>query len=118
MLLHNLEELVLEINQQAFPGNIWVDGSVLTEKLDPDDVDLVLMITTETVKNMSSTQLEYCNYLKETKLYNEYRIDNYIQSFNTDSLSDDIYAYWLRQFDRSRGNIDKGILVIPVPFAV
>jgi hypothetical protein len=44
-ILQSLEGVITEINRQSIQGRIWIDGSFLTEKLNPDDADIALVIS-------------------------------------------------------------------------
>ena len=37
-----LEEVIRELQRLGITGELWLDGSFLTRKIDPDDIDLVL----------------------------------------------------------------------------
>jgi hypothetical protein len=43
-IMTHLEQIVGRINSAAIAGEIWVDGSFLTEKLNPEDVDVLLVV--------------------------------------------------------------------------
>jgi hypothetical protein len=58
-ILTNLEGVIATINQQSIAGQIWIDGSFLTEKLNPDDVDIALVITADVLKRLSSQQRQF-----------------------------------------------------------
>jgi hypothetical protein len=42
MIMHVLEVVVARLCKDRFIGHLWIDGRFLTEKIDPDDVDLLL----------------------------------------------------------------------------
>jgi len=39
--MKGLEEVVKELVQAGVRGDLWIDGSLLTEKINPEDVDLL-----------------------------------------------------------------------------
>ena len=41
-LMANLDSAIARLNSAGVPGEVWIDGSFLTAKIDPADVDLVL----------------------------------------------------------------------------
>jgi hypothetical protein len=43
-IMTHLEQIIDRINASGIRGEIWVDGSFLTEKLNPEDVDVLLAI--------------------------------------------------------------------------
>ena len=118
-ILRNVESVVVEVNQQGIQGEIWVDGSFLTEKLNPDDADIAFVIPVPVFRSLTPAQRRYFDAFRQTSLYDQYRIDNYgIAVDGSDPKGQWLYAYWLRQFGFSRSSEMKGIIQIPVPFVV
>jgi hypothetical protein len=76
-IMQNLETKIIEINHQAIPGEIWIDGSFLTEKLNPDDADIALILSRASLLGLSPAQRGWFNAFRGTSLYDQYRIDNY-----------------------------------------
>jgi hypothetical protein len=117
--MQNLEAKITEINRQAIAGEIWIDGSFLTEKLNPDDADIALIISRATYAGLSRSQKAYFDLFRGQSLYDQFRIDNYgIVLDPTQADGHWLYAYWLKQFGFSRADEMKGILRIHVPFVV
>ena len=119
LILNNLEATIAGINQQGITGAIWIDGSFLTEKLNPDDADIALVLTSATLNALTPSQRRFFDHFRSTSLYDQFKIDNYGIAF--DPSNDDgqwMYAYWLRQFGFSRSDEMKGILRVQVPFVV
>ena len=115
----NLERVIAEINKQGIAGDIWIDGSFLTEKLNPDDVDIAFIVSTTVFHNLSTSQRRFFEQFSGTSLYDLYKIDNYgIVLDHGDPRSHWLYSYWLRQFGFSRADEMKGILKIAVPFVI
>jgi hypothetical protein len=118
-ILQSLEGVITEINQQSIQGRIWIDGSFLTEKLNPDDADIALVISGAAFRSLTPAQRSYFDAFRKTSLYDRYRIDNYgVVIDESDPRGDWVLAYWLRQFGFSRSNEMKGILDVHVPFVV
>lgn len=119
IILNNVEQLISSINSQAIKGELWIDGSFLTEKQNPDDADLVFALTEETYRSLNHAQKTFFDTYRSTRLYDRYRIDNYgVVVDQNSALGQWQYAYWLRQFGFSRGNQMKGILQVHVPHLV
>jgi hypothetical protein len=115
----NLEGIIGEINRAGITGQIWVDGSYLTEKLNPDDADIALVISTAVLNGMTGAQRSFFDNFRTTSFYDQYKIDNYgIALDQASAASHWLYAYWLRQFGFSRSEEMKGILRVSVPFVV
>jgi hypothetical protein len=118
-ILQNLEALIDLINSQSITGEIWIDGSFLTEKLNPDDADLIWLISADTHKSLNADQKKFFDAFKSESYYERHRIDNYVAVFDpNDSAAQWLYAYWLRQFGFSRDDKMKGILQVKFPFLV
>jgi Family of unknown function (DUF6932) len=118
-ILTNLEDVIARINHQGIGGQIWIDGSFLTEKLNPDDADVALVVTGTELRGMSGSQRRFFDDFRGRSLYDRYRIDNYGIAIDLGTVQGDyFYAYWLRQFGFSRASKPKGILRISVPFLV
>jgi hypothetical protein len=118
-IMRNLEGLIGLINQNRMAGSIWVDGSFLTQKLNPDDVDLILVLASNFYLGMDAQQRQFFNWFSSNSLYDSYRCDNYgVVLDRSQPEGEWSYAYWLRQFGFSRGNDMKGMALIQVPFLV
>jgi hypothetical protein len=104
-------------------GELWIDGSFLTEKIDPPDVDLVVVVEETYFATATPEQEKIMEWLCE---------DNSQPAkaaFNCDSyalykvpLTDPAYpdyirtdGYWRGQFGTSREGESKGMALIQVP---
>jgi hypothetical protein len=100
-------------------GNIWVDGSFLTQKLNPDDVDLLLVIDISDYRRMDAAQLQFFNWFRTNTFNETHKCDNYgIIMDRNHPMGEWNYAYWLKQFGFSRSGDMKGMATIAVPFVV
>jgi hypothetical protein len=117
-IFENVEAFTATINSHAIKGVIWVDGSFLTEKLNPDDADILLLVGSDDYRQFSQQQKDFIAHLSGQSLYHQYRLDNYVAVVGQDASGQYQHAYWLRQFGFSRDNRMKGILTITVPFLV
>jgi hypothetical protein len=118
-IMTRLETIIDSINKSAIRGQVWIDGSFMTEKLNPDDADIALMVDLASFRSMSPNQRLFFNGFASSSLYDSHRIDNYAQVID-ESRPDGTWnlAYWIRQFGFSRSDQMKGIAVIDVPFVV
>jgi hypothetical protein len=115
----NLEAIIAAINHQSIAGDVWIDGSYLTEKLNPDDVDLALVITRDTHSKLNSVQQQFFHNLNDKQLYEQYRLDSYGIAIDVGTYDGEYtYAYWLKQFGFSRADQPKGIIRVAVPYVV
>ncbi len=56
LIMVEFEKLVRTLHESGFRCEIWADGSFLTEKIDPDDIDLVVTITSDFEQNATPDQ--------------------------------------------------------------
>jgi hypothetical protein len=118
-VMENLDALTALVNQSGVRGELWIDGSFTTSKLNPDDVDLVFAVSWADYQALDDKQRQFCEWFRTTSLYDRYRCDNYflLQRENS-AVSDWMNAYWLRQFGFSRADEMKGLAVVRVPYVV
>lgn len=118
-LMGNLGCLIDLINQSRIRGDLWIDGSFLTQKLNPDDVDLIFVVPIAEYQAMDSQQQAFFAWYRNNSLYDQYRCDNFhLIRDSVHPINEFSYAYWLRQFGFSRSDQMKGLAVIKVPFLV
>jgi hypothetical protein len=118
-IMSNLEQLIDKINHSAIAGALWVDGSFLTEKLNPDDADIVFVISRAIYRAMTPVQRQFWGWYKQNNFYDSHRVHNHWTVLDPNDASGEyMYAYWLRQFGFSRADEIKGIASVSVPFVV
>lgn len=114
-----LEEVISMMQQARMRGQLWIDGSFTTQKLNPDDVDVILVVPAEDFIGMDAQQLAFINWFRGNSLKQSHKCDNYFFIRNSDNaINEYTYAYWLRQFGFSRANEMKGFAVVNLPFLV
>ena len=62
-LWKNLRELIKGVTSLGIPCDIWIDGSFLTEKIDPDDIDLVVEASINVFEFGKKDQLAFLKQL-------------------------------------------------------
>lgn len=117
-IFDNLSKIVSQIQQNGMKGEVWIDGSFLTEKLNPDDSDIILVVDSSEHSKMDANQRKYFDWFNAVSLYDNFRCDNYTLIRDNSAFGEWNYAYWLRQFGFSRADQMKGLAVIKVPFLV
>ena len=117
--MSNLESIVAEIQRVNLHGDLWVDGSFLTKKINPGDVDFVLHVTEG--QGFSQQKNEHVRVMKwiGSNLKASHKCDSFHNIIPpvvhmTYTIAIARKAYWEKQFGYSRGNIAKGIAVIHV----
>lgn len=112
-----LEAVVQKLAVTKVAGHLWVDGSFLTQKIDPEDVDLLLRFSGDFYDNATLEQAETIRWFAEEDLKSLHHCDCYIWvELPCDHAaymeSEWSRSYWIRQFGFSRRNERKGIAVI------
>jgi hypothetical protein len=114
-----LELVVNRLSGAGVEGEIWVDGSYLTKKIDPEDCDLILRTTGEFYDNGSDGQREAIDWvggnLKAAHLCDSYVHHEWESSNSNHWLGIYMHSYWMKQWGFSRGGELKGIAVIELP---
>jgi hypothetical protein len=117
MIMQGLEQIVDTLRSHNIVGDLWVNGSFLTEKINPNDVDVVLFVDGGFVENATPQQRETIAWLS-SDLRGSHGCDSYIgirwpESSPRYSEGEYWRAYWTRQWGFNR--IDepvKGIVVM------
>lgn len=104
-------------------GELWVDGSFLTEKIDPDDVDMVLRIDADLCKNAPVETLQALDWFASDDLETAHRCHCFVcVEFPSDHehflIGERTRQYWLDWFGTSRNGEAKGIAAITVTSGV
>ena len=73
MLWDSLKLLTDELKALSLKCKLWVDGSFLTEKIDPDDVDLVIEIDIDHLNAATPAAHAFINRLINLELHLEPR---------------------------------------------
>ena len=110
-LMSGLRMLVRALSEAGVHADLWIDGSFLTLKLNPEDIDVVLCMGDN--EEPTETQKELLLRLRSTKPSNEnyaraqYGCDFY---FSPQSRR----AYWRRWYGHDRKGNPKGIAAVRI----
>ena len=118
--MNGFESVVSRLAAFQIKGEIWVDGSFLTRKTDPNDVDFVLKLNHSDVEVFSDEQFETIDWLESSDVekagchafvFVQYPVDHPLRD-----VGEADFAYWRKQWTYSReynGNVfAKGIAVV------
>jgi hypothetical protein len=98
-IMENLETLISGLRLIGISGKIWIDGSFLTEKIDPNDVDVLLDLQDEMFGNLRPPQKIDVDWLQQNE---EIRRDYYCDCHVLISWPPEHPSYahgeWLRAF--------------------
>lgn len=121
-ILEGVEFLCEELTNAEIRCEIWVNGSLLTEKIDPQDSDTVVCVEHTYLEQGTDEQKELLKYLldKRDELKRDHLVDCYVhfeypKGHDQETVSEWMRAYWIKQFGFSRGENLKGIARITTP---
>ncbi len=123
-IMRNLWIVAGQLQRWRIGGELWVDGSFLTEKIDPGDVDFVLVLPEGFVRGATPEQIAIIEWLCEDNkqpakrallcdAYSLYRVPAGDPDY-ADFVALD--AYWKKQFGTSRDGKRKGIISVALPW--
>lgn len=97
-------------------GDLWLDGSFLTEKINPKDVDVVLRIDEKVYNSGTPEQRGAVDWVianqKLTLKCDSYALIEYPEGHVLHDEGRWWYSYWHRQWGFSREEDPKGIVVV------
>jgi hypothetical protein len=115
-IMKNLEAVVCELAEAKVCGELWIDGSFLTEKIDAKDVDLVLRVDGAFYDACDATQRAAMDWvggnLSDTHSCDSYLHFEYAAGDPNYWVGEYMHAYWMKQWGFSRGGDMKGIAVV------
>jgi hypothetical protein len=90
----------------------WLDGSFLTEKTDPDDIDIALLTDNAILGRLSLPALDTFNYLIDNHADTKARYLCDLYSINRDDFNDRVY--WRGLFGFTRIDEPKGFVRLQI----
>ncbi len=116
-IFENLLEVVRALAKNAIAGDLWVDGSFVTSKFNPRDVDVVLCVSSDLYDNCSSEQRAVFDWIESERLHTDYRCDGYISiewpvGHPLHGEGIETREYWRRLFGHTREGHEKGIPIV------
>ena len=111
-----LEAIIDALLKENVKADVWVDGSFLTQKIDPEDSDILLHVEGDFYDNATPEQRRVIDWvksnLKATHLCDSYVYFEYPSNHPFGALSEWLRAYWIRQFGFSRKVEMKGMALV------
>lgn len=116
LLMRRLQQVVHALEDEHIPAEIWVDGSFLTQKPEPNDVDIVVFFPAEILDSGPRSQRDILKWIG-SNLKEELLVDSYVSEVFPISNSrfrqtEWNLRYWKNQFGRDRRQRPKGIVVL------
>lgn len=116
-IMDGLERLIARLVEGDVPGELWLDGSFVTEKIDPSDADVLLRVPGQ-VYDHDLDKKSLVDWASHEDRYEEYSCDAYKWIEHEVEhplylLSVEEFRYWARHYGRARqSGTPKGIVVI------
>lgn len=119
-LYEELRNLVLYLEDIGCPCELWINGSYLTGKIDPADIDLAIVFDLADFRNLPhEIQLSCFTNLNGQKAYSPL-LDTYlsfcVSSDDEQSRELDTRDYWSKWWSRDREDNLKGYICIYVGY--
>ena len=115
-LMETLSTIFRSINDSSISARLWIGGGFLTEKENPEDVELTMIVKETSFKILTANQRAFFDWFRSTSLYLEHRC--YTYALVLDDTRDDwevLQRYWLRQYGFDDQRRKKAIAEILVP---
>lgn len=118
-IMEGLEEVVRRLQTAGVMGEVWVNGSFLTEKVDPKDVDYLIRVSADAYDSNATVRAAVdwatSDELVASRCCDGYKWIEYPAGHPLFSESEESRVYWTGFFGTSRGGQAKGIACIPIP---
>lgn len=116
-LMQAIETLCGALTDAQVESAVWIDGSFLTKKIDPEDADLVVCVESSQTSESVPDKVAALRKVKQRRFpsCHSYIQINYPDGHPSYWVGDFMQAYWKKQFGFSRSEEYKGIAVIKTP---
>lgn len=116
-IMGGVEAVVGQLIAVGLVGEIWINGSFLTEKIDPDDADMVFCVRADSYDDGTAAQRAALDWFSGNGPKILHRCHSFVTfDFPAEHIlyesSLNWRQYWRTQFGISRVGQDKGIAVI------
>jgi hypothetical protein len=120
LLLAVVTDILETLSGENITSEVWIDGSFLTRKIEPDDVDLVVMLEAQHVPPTTATSAWVLRRIIDQEFNQPLKCDSYlywdVPKDHPQFRENEVWrAYWLRQFCFTRKTQIKGLAVVNTP---
>jgi hypothetical protein len=117
--MEGISKVVCRLNDDGVRGEIWLNGSFVTEKIDPEDVDMLIRVPSD-LYDMNPRVRAAVDWATEERRRESHNCDSYpwveyMAGHPLFAQSEDDRRYWTHWFGTSRAGVAKGIAVVPLP---
>lgn len=118
-IFKGLKTVVETLESAGISGELWIDGSFLTQKPDPKDSDIVLCISGEAYDLAEGSKRDIIDWVRDGLPRRDHRCDSYVlflyrKDHELYNISEWMRAYWIKQFGWSRNEEMKGMALINI----
>jgi hypothetical protein len=112
-LMGALEQVHQWLINERIKGELWIDGGFMTEKIDPDDIDIVLCVDGDFFDSASASQRDLIRMVGDN-MRRTNRVDSYAfaEYRGNDPRNVGVRSFWENQFGLSRAKTPKGMALI------
>ncbi|MBI3621706.1 MAG: hypothetical protein HY208_05905 [Nitrospirae bacterium] len=116
-IMTGLETVIERLVAVGIRADAWIDGSFLTEKINPKDSDVVFRVDAEFCDQCTQEQYSLLEWVagqepQERHLCDAYLHVDYPAGHTRHAHGEWMRAYWIKQFGFSREEEMKGIAVV------
>lgn len=115
-IMSGLRTFVQRLEEDGVKGKLWIDGSFLTEKIDPKDVDILLLYDGVAYNTGAVAAHDRVDWVianqKDTLKCDSYILMQYPTGHPLHTEGEWWYAYWHHKWGFSREDDPKAIVVL------
>lgn len=120
--MKGLHEVIRKLSAGGIVGEVWADGSFVTEKIDPGDVDILVRVSSDQYDNDPAKRaiIDWASHedLKDSHSCDAYKWIEYSQGHPLFGQSEDERLDWTDFYGHSRSHVPKGIIVVAIPAVI
>jgi hypothetical protein len=117
LIIEGVRYVARQLEEIGVIADLWIDGSFLTEKITPDDADIVLRIDSNQMPSPTPEQLERIRWVRDEDLKTPFYCDTYV--FVEFPIGHPLYRvgqgardYWSKWFGTNRRDELTGMAVL------
>jgi hypothetical protein len=120
--MDGLHDVLRDLSAAGITGEVWVDGSFVTEKIDPEDADLLIRVSSDQydADPAKRAAVDWAADAKraETHSCDVYKWIEYSRGHPLFALSEDDRNFWTNWYGQSRKGEPKGIAILTLPVVI
>jgi hypothetical protein len=118
-LMTTLTMLARLVNEASIPARLWIGGDLLTEKINPTDFSIAVVLIESVYNTLSGEQIDFFDWFRQSSFFDEYHCETYGMILDAGRSDwEFLYKYWLNQYGMGRTSISSGVIEILMPSLV